>query len=176
MMTADLPNFIHGYPITAPHKGSGKNKKWQYNIHLEDGAIVNLASFKDYVSVKIHNGTQSLFYGSSGIMGDFETGDMFARDGKTVILDPEKYGREWQVRPEEDGTIFAASREPQYPRGCTKPDVNAVHAKATRRLGEVRISEALAAEECAKFTYSEIPNCIKDVLKTQDLDIAAIYE
>ena len=176
MMEVDLPNFINGCPITAPHTGGGKQKKFNYNIHLEDGVLVNMASYKDYVSVKIINGTEDMFFGSSGIMGDFETGDMFARDGKTVLLDPQRYGAEWQVRPEEDGTIFAALREPQFPHRCRKPDPNAFHAKASRRLGEAPINEAVATEVCAKWTHSDMKNCIRDVLKTQDLDIAAIYE
>ena len=53
-------------------------------------------------------------------MGEFSTGIMFGRDGKTVINDVNEFGQEWQVH-DTDPQVFLFDREPQYPRECILP-------------------------------------------------------
>jgi hypothetical protein len=43
---------------------------------------------------------------------------MLARDGETVLDDPNTFGREWQVRGTEP-KLFRTVRLPQYPQVCT---------------------------------------------------------
>ena len=40
------------------------------------------------------------FTNSTGLMGSFETGELLARDGVTVISDHNQMGQEWQVKEE----------------------------------------------------------------------------
>ncbi|CAB9514648.1 expressed unknown protein [Seminavis robusta] len=170
----DLPAKMGGnYVITKPPMKD--KRKIKYLITKENGGVnIEFMTFKDYVSVKIHNGTKAEFDDATGMMGHYETGDMVARDGYTSMDDPALYGQEWQVRPERDGQLFSLAREPQYPHQCRLPSPNAVQARA-RRLGEVAISKEAAEAACSAVSESMRPPCIKDVLKTQDLDIAEIY-
>ena len=48
------------------------------------------------VSVTFQNATSYYFGDSLGMMGHFETGEMRARDGTTIISDPDLFGQEWQ--------------------------------------------------------------------------------
>lgn len=50
----------------------------------------------DMVNVKFENASSYFFHNSLGMMGHFETGEMRARDGKTIISDPDAFGQEWQ--------------------------------------------------------------------------------
>ena len=56
------------------------------------------------------------------MMGDFETGYMLARDGVTVLEDPNEFGMEWQVLDTEPKLFQNPERFPQYPDNCVLPD------------------------------------------------------
>jgi len=169
--------FDSGYPVTMGHKAhpitttQANKKKRIFTIHIDADKDVEIASMKDCVSVKIENGAKAMFHDAVGMMGDFETGSMLARDGVTHLDDnPDMMGMEWQVRPAEDGDFFAEQRFPIYPVKCEMP-TSSVHAR--RRLGEandVSLEEAEAA--CAGWSEGTKAYCVKDVLKTGDLDLA----
>lgn len=168
MSSVDLPAFIGGFPITK--HAADDNSKAQFVIHLSDDQDIRISSYKDYVSVRIDNGTMAMYEGATGIMGDYETGSMFMRDG-SIEMDPSKYAPEWQVQPAVDGVLFAAERAPVYPAKCVMPSANAIGAR-DRKLGEASISREQAQQACAGRSAEDQASCIEDVIKTQDLDIA----
>lgn len=100
-------------------------------------------------------------------MGEFGTGKLLARDGVTVMDEPNTIGEEWQVRDSED-MLFQVARAPQYPGKCIIPNVTTTK---TRRLGE-SITRDAAEKACAGWKENKIL-CIQDVIATGDLDLAA---
>ena len=163
---AEMPSTLGQYPIN--HTKVNK-KKDVFQIQLSPTVDIVVTSFKDYVAVQIDEGTKDLFHGALGMMGDFATGNMLARDGVTVIEDPELLAREWQVRPDEDGVIFWEKRYPQYPEKCIAPDSTVV--TLGRRLGEVPVSRERAEEACSGWKEDK-KSCIQDVMTTGDLEVA----
>ena len=169
MSSVSLPAFIGGFPITRSTVGND-GLKVKFVIHLDDEQDIRITSYKDYVSVRIDNGTIAMYEGASGIMGDYETGSMFLRDG-SIETDPNVYAPEWQVRPKEDGVLFAGERAPVYPQKCVMPSANAIGAR-DRKLGAASVSREQAQAACAGRSAEDQASCIEDVIKTQDLDIA----
>ena len=93
---------------------------------------------------------------------------MVARDGTTVLEDPDEYGIEWQVRPEEP-MLFQTLREPQYPQVCALPDPTSTQ----RRLGSGEVSFEDAQKACAHYSSGTSQDaCIHDVMAADDLDLA----
>lgn len=172
----DLPALIDGNPITVDILNDIK-KKYKFTIHLEDGKAIDIVSFKDYVAVKLVNVTEEDFYDAAGMMGHFNSGDMLARDGYTTMdEDPNAFGQEWQVRPKEDGIIFSDAREPQYPQQkCRMPAANAIQAR-DRKLGEAAVTQEEAKSACSEVASHARADCIQDVLRSRDVDMAVIYQ
>ena len=170
MMSGDLPAFINGYPITH-HVIDWEKHKFRFKIHLDDEVFVSIVSFKDYVSVKVENGTMAMFGAATGLMGDFQTGTMYGRDG-SIVEDPGIYAREWQVRSDLDALIFSESRYPQYPQRCVEPAADAIQARARKLMGD-SISRAEAEKACSSWT-SETESCIQDVMATGDIEMALL--
>jgi hypothetical protein len=48
---------------------------------------IKLNTYKDFVAVLVEQGQSANFLNSVGLMGDFRTGNMLARDGKTLMTD-----------------------------------------------------------------------------------------
>lgn len=162
---AEMPASISGFPIT--HTQLSK-KTHVFEIHVTSEEKIVIKTFKDMVSVKIDSADRMRFHGSLGMMGDFETGAMLARDGITVIEDPNAFGAEWQVRSDEP-LLFQTKEYPQHPEKCVMPDPA---KKSERRLGE-GISREAAEAACAKWRSEETKDaCIYDVIATGDLDLA----
>lgn len=107
-----------------------------------------------------------IFNGTVGMLGDWKTGKMTARDGMTLIEDPVAFAREWQVRPELDGALFHTTRAPQYPNQCRLPK----HS-FTSRLGDSRM-RASAEKACAAWKEDK-DDCIMDVMVMRDLRAAS---
>lgn len=73
----------------------------QYNIDLGDGAHISIKTHNDIVAVGMDlagGAAGKWFANSTGLMGSFETGALLARDGVTVLTDPNEMGQEWQVQ------------------------------------------------------------------------------
>jgi len=151
-------------------------KKVIYTIKLGSGVDIQIVAFKHFVSVKVLHGNMDLFQNASGMMGHFETtgGDMYARDGVTVmdLKDPDAIGAEWQVRPQVDGIFFSEKRYPQYPAPCELP---AIEIARPRKLGEADVSKEDAEKACAGVVEGRRMNCISDVMKTGDKEMAESY-
>jgi hypothetical protein len=166
MATVEMPAMMGDYLVTMEKVNK---KKQVFNVQLGNGVDINIVSFKDYVSVKVENATKAMFADAVGMMGSYETGDMLARDGKTVVEDPNEFGFEWQVRPDQDHVLFSADRYPTWPVKCEMPPTNAVQAR--RRLGEHSVTREQAESACRDWR-EEKSKCIDDVLKTGDLELA----
>jgi hypothetical protein len=144
-------------------------KKHVFEITLSPTESLKIESFKDIVAVKFGDVIPNGFLDSSGLLGDYRTGKMLARDGTTVLTDINAFGQEWQVRAEEP-KLFQTNREPQYPNVCILPDQK--QSQTSRRLGSI-IAEELAEKACRQWRGEEdITRCIFDVMATGDLDMA----
>ena len=76
------------------------------------------------VRVNFRGATASFFGNSLGMMGSFEIGEMLARDGETVLDDPNAFGHEWQVLDTEPQLFQDKNRFPQFPmKDPRKPSV-----------------------------------------------------
>lgn len=173
--TPDLPLVIGKYHISVEILNDIK-KKYRFTIrHADVGRSIDVVSLKDYVAVKLVNATESDFFNAKGLMGHYAKADMVARDGVTKMDDsPDAYGNEWQVRPEEDGQLFSDAREPQYPNSqCRMPSPNAINAR-DRKLGESKVSREDAEAACLHVSQHK-NNCIEDVLRSRDIEMALVY-
>jgi hypothetical protein len=171
--SADLPSefsglsefagfaFSHTQPIEHQHV---------FDVHLFGQQHIILKTYKDFVAVTIEQGNKERFGDSVGLMGSHYNGNMLARDGRTVIEDPNSFGQEWQVLSTES-KLFQEDRLPQHPQTCTLPSPVAT-SQLRRRLSEAESDLAEAAEKaCAQWGEGK-KACIYDVLSTGDLDMA----
>jgi hypothetical protein len=96
-----MPTGVSDYFVT--HKRPNKLDH-EFVIDLGQGASLLIKTHKDIVSVTILGAAgegydfDKWFTNSKGLMGSYETGEMLARDGVTVLNDPNAFGQEWQVR------------------------------------------------------------------------------
>ena len=69
---------------------------------LPRGVGITLETFNDFVRVNIRAHGKKHFEGAVGLMGASPSGDLVARDGKTVKEDTNAFGQEWQVLANEE--------------------------------------------------------------------------
>ena len=142
---------------------------YEWNVTMSGGRKIQLGSFKDLVSVKVAggNGTSPHLASSVGLMGHYDNkGARVARDGQTVLEDPNAFGQEWQVN-HNDPLLFRTKQAPQFPEACVMPTAT---ASGRRRLGETLARNA-AEEACAHWGEKK-DMCVYDTLATGDLDMA----
>ena len=90
-----------GYPIEYRQLN---DKQHAFEIDIGGGNKININTVKDIVSVNVNADgffgpeMYSWFGNSTGLMGSLKSGKMLARDGVTVLRDPNEMGQEWQVR------------------------------------------------------------------------------
>ena len=168
---ADLPNRLSSFPVShAQEEGSNRRHKFEIDLGL-DGKIT-ISSFKDILEVKIENASYGSFHDSKGLMGQFGSGIMLARDGFSVLEDPAVFGQEWQVGLNET-MIFQQARAPQFPEVCIMPsEESAKKRRRTRRLGETWVSRDAAEEACNIWGPENKESCIFDVLAMNDVEMA----
>jgi hypothetical protein len=138
-------------------------------VDLGDDEHVLIKVFKDFVSVMFDSARFKHFGDSVGIMGGFEKGRMLARNGGTVLDDPNEFGQEWQVLDSEP-KLFQTNRLPQHPQVCAMPPPKLV-SQVRRRLSESTTDEVAAEKACAHWSKGK-DDCIFDVLATGDLEMA----
>ena len=160
---AKLPAFIGGYTVTM---GSPAPHIRHYVVHLGDGEMIHIKTFNEFVWIEVKGPRNEDFIGSHGLLGSFENGHMVARDGKTIVTDPNEFGMEWQVR-DTDPQLFHSVEGPQYPQQCLMPK----HPKVELRLGE----KDAAMKACAHVDVRKRHECIADVLSTRNLAMAEAY-
>ena len=109
-------------------------------------------------------GGTTMFEGSAGLLGDWETGQFIARDRMTVLEGPEAHALEWQVRDTEP-VLFQSIRAPQFPATCLPPK-----KMLGKRLGDTHM-RAKAEKVCAAQS-GDFDNCIFDVMATRNMNAA----
>ncbi|KAL7561375.1 hypothetical protein ACA910_001478 [Epithemia clementina (nom. ined.)] len=165
----DLPTSISGFTLHPPYtQGTAQ----VYKVELNRGDMILFRNYKHFLTVDV-SGTVEDFGDSVGLLGDYNTADMVARDGKTVIADPDVFGQEWQVRDDEP-MLFLDTRAPQHPFGaCKMPSI----AQPERNLRDGKTSKLIKAAEdaCAGKNLEDIEFCIYDVLATEDIGMAGAW-
>ena len=106
------------------------------------------------------------FGNSTGLMGSY-FGQLLARDGVTTMEDTDAFSQEWQVTNEEP-KLFRTNMHPQYPHKCLMPSPKTA---GQRRLGET-IAKNTAEEACSHLSGKAFDNCVYDVMKIGDVEIA----
>jgi hypothetical protein len=169
VLNADLPQEISGFAFshTQPTK-----KEHVFEVLLGGRERIKLKTYKDFVAVLVEQGKAANFVNSVGLMGNFRTGHMLARDGKTVMDNWNAYGQEWQVLDTEP-SLFQAVRLPQHPNVCTLPTPKQT-SQLSRRLAATSSDELLAAEKACEQWGEGKDDCVFDVLATGDLDMAVV--
>ncbi|CAB9519062.1 expressed unknown protein [Seminavis robusta] len=167
---AEMPNTIAGFDVNAFNPTKNVHI---LEIYIDEDEKIILRSFKDMVTVKIDNAKKEQFHGSAGMMGEFETGHVLARDGMTRMEDPIAIANEWQVRDTEP-MLFNSVNGPQYPQACRMPERTAQQAQ--RRLGGITVSKSEAETACAHWSKAMREACVSDVIATGDLELAEAGE
>jgi hypothetical protein len=162
---ADLSE-ISGFPLTHTQVNDHQH---EFVVDLGGRERLKIKTFKDLVSVLIEDGKGKHFGDSVGLMGDFEMGRMLARDGETVLDEPNAFGQDWQVLDAEP-KLFQTNRFPQHPNVCTMP-TPVQTSQLRRRLSESTKDELAAENACAHWGDGK-DDCVFDVLATGDLELA----
>ena len=164
VVTADLPATLGGFAIT--YEMINK-KKHEFDIAYDDGSHIRIRTVKDLVSVEMIDAKN--LQDSTGLMGQFATGKLLARDGVTNLgHSPDAFGMEWQVKQDEPKLFDEVDRFPQAPAICEMPEVSAA---LLRRLGE-GISREAAEKACAHWPSKAQHLCVNDVIAMNDLEAA----
>jgi hypothetical protein len=135
--------------------------------HDHHVAKIDLHTRKNgFPAVIVDGGNTDIFKGSLGLLGDWETGKRFARDGVTELNgeDATEFALEWQVRDTEP-MLFKEARFPQFPTTCTPPA-----ARVGTRLGQSNFE--LEAEKACAHWKEDMEDCIFDVIATRDILVA----
>ncbi|CAJ1968519.1 unnamed protein product [Cylindrotheca closterium] len=166
--------LLGGYPIFQK-RPQGHTLTYQINLSpTYPNAEIVVQVYKQFVRVKI-NGDDEAFGRSVGLLGDYLTGEILARDGMTVLRqqDNKAIGDEWQVLPSE-GPLFHEDQAPQFPVRCLQP--KSPSKQHERWLAESSISVSEAEAACAKVgDLPSIKDCVHDVLATQDLGMRGAF-
>jgi len=169
---ADTTN-VGGFPLTITSNGAHKR---YFEINLDSkfpGQKIVLSAFKEFVAVDFKGGTVESFGNMVGMLGDYQSGKTFARDGVAEINDFNELGNEWQLLPSDD-MLFHDKAEPQYPKRCILPEDP--QGQRHRRLDESSISVEKAETICATLKDPLIiKDCVYDILATQDLDMVGAF-
>jgi hypothetical protein len=129
------------------------------------------------MAVHLH-GSPRDFDSAVGLMGDFHTSQMLARDG--IVHDVDDFVAEWQVHGDED-KLFRTLRAPQHPHATCRLVLGTVTKDARRRrhLREDRMFVSAAEAACAKSNkgtkQQDFEFCVHDVLVTNDLGMAEVW-
>jgi hypothetical protein len=171
-----LPTTVGGFPLHYPTFREGVK---HYLIDLNEGDYLNIYKYKHFMAVHLR-GSPRDFDSAVGLMGDFHSSKMLARDGMTVVHDADEFIAEWQVHGDEDKLFRRALREPQHPHATCRRLVRETTEEARRRhLREDRLFVSAAEAACAKSnqeTKHEIEFCVHDVLVTNDLGMAEVWQ
>lgn len=156
------PTFA-GYQLSYEKKDK---KSHTFTVSFRGENKLTFSSFKDFVNVNVHM-SKDLLKSSVGLMGDINTGSALARDGMTVIEDPNEFGQEWQVQGNED-MLFAVNREPQAPAKCILPAPREERADTQ----EEALLRQAATKTCHQFAPQNMEACVADVMATGNLEFA----
>jgi hypothetical protein len=165
-----FPFTVTGFSVTVQNKGPNSRR---HIIHLGNGERLYINNFKEYVDFEAESPRQTDFMGTSGLLGNYNSGSRLGRDGKTVFEDPDAFGQEWQVR-DSDPQLFSIVDGPQYPAKCNMPPKLTAEQRHLRAMSK-KISEDDARQACAKAKANRMQNCVADVFGSDNLEMAGIY-
>ncbi|CAJ1934981.1 unnamed protein product [Cylindrotheca closterium] len=166
---------IGGFPLRIT-EGYGANRKHGFEIDLTSkypGVKIMIGTMKEFVKIEFIGASVEAFGSAVGMLGDFETGKTFARDGATVLDDFNDFGNEWQIQP-SDNMLFHDISNPQFPKRCVLPEDP--QGQRRRLLTEASVSIEDAEKACASLTDAiDRKDCVYDIIATQDMDMAGAY-
>jgi len=164
---------IGGFPVTSWWQNSYK-RHFLIDLHSKfPNQKIQISTYKEFVRVDFLNSTAEAFGNTVGILGDFNSGKTFARDGSTVLDNFMDLGNEWQVLPDET-MIFHDVADPQFPKKCLEPEDP--QGQRRRRLGESTVSVEDAEKACATLTDPlDRKDCVYDILATQDISMVGAF-
>ena len=170
---ADLPIALGDYTISDYPVEDKKNANYYqyYKVTLPGGSSMLFKYYKKYLTISIA-GKRADFGDSSGLLGDYEFGEMLDRHGN-VMTDFTALGFEWQVTP-EDPRLFQELRSPQLPyEQCRMPTASRA---ARRKLRGPELAFAKEAQSaCQRIGGSDFDLCVEDVVTTGDLGMAELW-
>jgi len=156
---------LSGYPVTS----SGTKKgRYVYKIHLDSKETIILREYKSWITLTLFHASEGNFGDSVGLMGSFQDGTRYGRDGMTVYSDIDEFGQEWQVKADIDGLLFQTPSP--YPNRCNLPSKSEVKRRG-RRLQDSMITRDEALLVCAHWG-EDIEDCVIDVQLAGDLTFA----
>lgn len=140
-----------------------------YMVDLHEDSTILFKYYKKFLTIAV-NGHEADFSDSVGLLGEYHTGAMIARDG-SVVSDFEQYGFEWQVRP-DDKVLFREAGGPQLPyERCRMPSA----ARPSRRGLRQSAFAAEAQQACAHIQGKSFDLCVDDVITTGDVGLATLW-
>jgi len=165
---------IGGFPLSIRSNGP---HKMTFEIDLSSkfrGQKIVLSTFREFVRVDFQGSSAESFGDAIGMLGDYRTGDLLARNGETKIGAYSDLGNEWQLLPSDD-MLFHDTAEPQFPKRCLLPEDP--QGERRRRLSESTLTVEQAEEACGKVLSDEldVKDCVYDVLATQNLDMVGAF-
>ena len=172
--------FVNGEKAEdAEHISFGDNSitlvdeaKRKFKVNVKNTVFVEVYSTKNFMAVSVE-GVTSGMRKSTGILGEYGTGAMIARDG-SEMSDFQDYGFEWQVAP-SDPQIFMHAREPQLPyERCRMPSISAESRRRKLRGQDRKLYEAAFAACQENQIPENMQSCIDDVMFTGELELASI--
>ncbi|KAL3939446.1 MAG: hypothetical protein SGBAC_005828 [Bacillariaceae sp.] len=165
---------VGGFPVTLKQSAADERS---YTIDFSSkykGQEICVQVYKEFVRIKF-NGKEDLFGNTVGLLGDYKTGNTYARDGVTDLHDDFVHlGDQWQVLPFER-QLFRKAAHPQFPELCWKP--KDPRGARRRHLAESSISYGQAEVACFRVMSDplSIKDCVNDILATQDLGMVRAY-
>ena len=112
------------------------------------------------------NGQAEDFMNSTGLMGSYNGGIWYGRDGVTVFQTENDFGMELQVQ-QVDGLLFTTPSP--FPDKCEIITLDTT----SRRLSESVVSHEDAAQACMKWgSETGYESCMFDVMVSDDLEMA----
>jgi von Willebrand factor type D domain len=168
--TTELPIKLAGeYEVSKTEEVFAENESSRtvYTVALSTGEI-KVSNNQNMLRVDVN----AYLPGTEGMLGTQSTTGMVGRDRHTIYTDANEMGAQWQVRDYEV-KLFRENREPQYPKMCTMPTVEA----SSRRLRQNDATMLkLAKEACASVSASRRQFCIEDVVLSGDVKVATGYK
>ena len=158
----------YSYQITLLERDELQTK---IRVQLQDHSEIFFTFYKHFLHILVSGNTLH-FADSVGLLGEYGTGAMLARDGH-VVDNMEEFAFDWQVNPAMDKQLFPVARGPQLPlEKCRMPNVD---APARRNLRSNLALYNNAVEACSHKSGSGFDLCVEDVLATGEVGLATAW-
>lgn len=140
-------------------------------VQLQEHSEIFFTFYKQFLHILVSGNTVH-FADSVGLLGEFGSGAMRARDGH-VIGNMEEFAFDWQVNPEKDIQLFPVAREPQLPKEkCRMPTEP---APSRRNLRSDKVMYNKAVEACSHKSGARFELCVEDVVATGEVGLATAW-